>query len=539
MAEAYTDKHLQTVARWKIKPLEWVKAMFGDNIYKAQERAGRIRDGVFVHTGRPATMSGLSYQQEDALDQWGELIEAKLRLANNLTLTDRQAELSKKIGMSIMSSNGNGKDFLAAIITWHFESLFRDARGMATANTGHQLRNVYWAEVANVRGLARKLDPKNPESRNDLQTNFEVQTDKLFAKLPIKEDWGKRHFLELVTINTKATPEEQGESLAGRHADHMIIIIDEWSGIPDAVFKPLDRTLTGKLNICFGIFNPTRTYGYAVDTHGMGRGNSGAKPGEWLTLHWNAHDSDNVPRDQIKRLREKGEDSPAYRIGCLGLPPLLDSDALIPFDLIMEAVDREFDISEFDPVIGAVDAGGGGDDSTVGTRQGPIVNPLQSKKTSDPDDLADWASHILLGEYADVVFVDNIGLGWYLPKALKNRNLDARAADARSSAALNDTDEIKFLNTRARMYWDLKMDFVNRCISIPNDPELIQELGAIKEERVGNRMKVGDKKEIRRKYGWSPNKADVLALQKFKPAILFRKGKKGRKKSVDFKKMRL
>jgi len=524
--EAYSKKHLDTVTLWKIRPLQWVKDMFGDSIYKAQERAGRIRDGVFVYTGRPATSSGLSYQQEDALKQWGELIEAKLRLASGRELNPRQEELSKKIGLSIMSSNGNGKDFLAGIITWHFMSCFRDARGMATANTGHQLKNVYWAEVANVRGLARKLDPKNPESRNDLQVNFEVQNDKLFAKLPIKEDWGKRHFLELVTINTKATPEEQGESLAGRHADHMLVLIDEWSGIPDAVFKPIDRTLTGKLNLAFGIFNPTRTYGYAIDTHGKGRGNSGARSEDWLAIHWDAMDSDNVPREQIDRLKKKGEDSAPYRIGVLGLPPLLDSDALIPFDLIMEAVDREFDVSEFDPIIGAVDAGGGGDDSTAGTRQGPIVNPIHAKKTSDPDELADWSSSVFLKEDATVVFVDNIGLGWYLPKALKNRNIDARPADARTTAALSDSEEVKFFNKRAEMYWNLKMDFVNKCISIPDDPELIEQLGAIKEERVNGKVKIGDKKEIRKKFGWSPDRADLLALQKFKPAHLFRKGER-------------
>lgn len=527
MAEKpYSKKHLDTVTRWKIDPLSWVSDMFGDSIYRAQEAAGRIRDGVFVHTGRPATKSGLSYQQEGALQQWGELIEAKLRLANGRQLTPRQEELSRKIGMSIMSSNGNGKDFLASLITWHFMSNFRDARGMATANTGHQLKNVFWSEVASVRGLARKPEPNNPESRNDLQTNFEMHNDKLFAKLPVKEDWGKKHFLELVTINTKATPEEQGESLAGRHADHMIIVIDEWSGIPDAVFKPLDRTLTGKLNICFGIFNPTRNSGYAIDTHGKIRD-------QWLCVHWNAMDSDNVPREQIERLKSYGEDSPAYRIGILGLPPLIDSDALIPFGLIMDAVDKQFEVSEFEPVIGAVDAGGGGDDSTAGTRQGPIVGPIRAKKTSDPDELSDWAASVFLEDEADVVFVDNIGLGWYLPKALKNRRIDARPADARCTSTLREPD--KFFNKRAEMYWDLKMDFVNHCISIPDDPELIRELGAIRVEQVGGKIKIGDKKEIRKRYGWSPNKADLLALQKFKPSKLFcKKGQRGSVDTIDY-----
>lgn len=512
-----SKKTLDTIATWKIKPLEWVSAFFGDNIYKAQERAGRIRDGVFVYTGRPATASGLSYQQEDALRQWGELIEAKLRLANGLPLTPRQEELSRKIGMSIMSSNGNGKDFLASIITWHFMALFRDARGMATANTGHQLANVFWSEVANVRNLALKADPKDPESKSDLHTNFEMQTGKLFANLPEKNDRGKRHFMELVTINTKATPDEQGESLSGRHADHMVIVIDEWSGIPDAVFKPLDRTLTGKLNIVFGIFNPTRNTGYAIDTHGKLKE-------QWLCIHWDAFDSDNVPREQIERIAKFGTDSPAYRIGILGMPPLADSNSLIPHEVILDAVDREFDISEFDPVMCGVDAGGGGDRSVVCVRQGPMVKAFFEKRTSDPDDLADWSAGILLKEEADVAFVDNIGLGWYLPKALATRGIDSRPADARSTRVLDEPE--KFINKRAEMYWTLKMAFENKAISIPNDVDLIMELGAIKQENNGNKVKIGDKKDIRKNIGFSPDKADALAMTYFRNDRFFRKGKK-------------
>ncbi len=513
-----SKKVLNLAATWKINPVKWVEDWFGKGvdgeIYKAQERAGRIRNGEFVFTGRPATSTGLSYQQEDALRQWGELIESKLRKANGLELTERQSELAGKIGMSIMSSNGNGKDFLAGLVTWHFMSLFRDARGMATANTGRQLHNVYWSEVANIRNLAKKPDPNNPESRNELHTAFEIQTERLFKKMPDRQMEGKRHFLELVTINTKATPEEQGESLAGRHADHMVIIIDEWSGIPDAVFKPLDRTLTGKLNLVFGIFNPTRNSGFAMDTHGK-------FAEQWLCLHWNAIDSDNVPREQIERLAQYGENSPAYRIGVLGRPPLSDSNSLISYDSIMDAIGRDLDISEFDPVMTAVDAGGGGDRSVVCVREGPVVRSFDERRTTDPDELADWAASVLLRADATVTFVDNIGLGWYLPKALRNRKIDARPADSRNTSQLKEPE--RFLNKRSEMYWDLKMAFENKAISIPNDPDLINELGAIVQENSGNKVKIGDKKDIRKKLGFSPDKADALAMTYYKADSYFRK----------------
>lgn len=509
-----SKKMLNIAATWKVKPIEWVKAMFGDTIYKAQERAGRIRDGVFVYTGKPATETGLSYQQEDALRQWGELIEAKLMLANGREMTERQKELSGKIGLSIQSSNGNGKDFLAGIITWHFMSLFRDARGIATANTGDQLKHVYWSEVANIRNMALRGDPKDPESKNEFQVNFEVQSDKMYRKLPDKQDWGKRHFLELVTINTKATPDQQAETLAGRHADHMLIVVDEASGIPDPVFKPIDRTLTGKLNLLFMIFNPTQNSGFAIDSHGK-------NADQWVCLQWNAFDSDNVTREQIERLRKYGENSPAYRIGVLGLPPVANAHSLIPYNFIQEAIDREFDVSEFDPVMCGVDAGGGGDRSVVCVRQGPMVQPFRTRQTSDSDELADWSADELLKAESTVAFVDNIGLGWYLPKALCNRGIDARPADSRSVRDLEEPD--KFLNKRAEMYWDLKRAFEGKAISIPNDPELVNELGAIEWENTGNKVKIRDKKEIRKMLGFSPDKADALAMSYYKADKYFRK----------------
>jgi hypothetical protein len=530
-----TEAGKKLLRKFQVNPIAWVKARFGDNIIKAQIASGRVRDGIFVHTGKPVTTTGLSYQQEDVLRQWGYLIWCKLARAEGRKLTPEQDMVANKMGLSIQSSNGNGKDFIAALIHWHFIDLFSDCKILATANSREQLKTVLWSEVAKVRGLALRPTSDQP---NELQTDFVMQAEMCYRRLPEKDDEGKRWFSALRTVNKKGTPEEQAETLAGLHEDHMLFLIDEASGLPDAVFKPIDRTLTGKLNICFMIFNPTQNHGFAIDSQG-------ANKKMWLTVHWDAISCDNVDRSQIERLRQYGENSPAYRIGVLGLPPTSDSTTLIPHDKILAAFDREFELSDFDPTIGSVDAAGGGDLSVATAKRGPRVRQFE-KRTPNADDLTDWSGQTLTEEEAVVAFVDNIGLGWYLPSALRKTpwNLDARPADFRTTEGLNIAEQKKFFNQRARCYWDLAQDFINGVIWIEGRPEdhqdLIHELGAIQIEYVGGKIKILDKKTLRKIIGFSPDHADSLALNYFKPARLFRRNNSKKKTNkIDYSKVLL
>ncbi|MDD2898980.1 MAG: hypothetical protein PHI31_09735 [Desulfuromonadaceae bacterium] len=511
--KAYTQAHVDRMKFWKTHPLEWVIDFFGDNIRLAQKNRG-------IDTG---AASGLSTQQEDALTQWGKLIEAKLLLSSGKTLTPEQEALSGKIGMSIMSGMGTGKDFMACLVTWHFMYCFSFPKILATANTGKQLNEVFWSELAKVRGMARKVDPKDPDSLNELQANFEMQSEIMFAKLANKEERGKRWFCSAVTINTKATAEQQGEALAGRHEDHMLFVIDEASGIPEAVFKPIEKTLTGKLNLVFMIFNPTQNTGFAIRSHNEQRD-------KWVCLHWDARYSENVTKASIRNLEQYGKDSPDYRIGVLGLPPLADSNALIPYAWIQAAIGREFD-NENDPVMSGADVGGGGDKSVFCHRQGGVVLGFKTNNSKDTTVVADWIGECMDEDDAAVVFVDIIGLGKGTYDNLRKLKYNARPADARNTA----DDEERFVNKRAEQYWKLRDQFEKGLISLPSpeDPRdsadpivrLVRELGAIKNKTVGKKNQIDDKKQIKKDIGFSPDYADALCYTYWKPDSLFRKMK--------------
>lgn len=522
--KGYTKAHLDRLIFWKTHPLEWVCALFGENIRVAQKNRG-------IEAG---TTSGLSSQQEDALRQWGGLIDAKLALSAGKPLSAEQEALSGKIGMSIMSGMGTGKDFLAAIITWHFMYCFSYPKILATANTGKQLNEVFWSELAKVRGMARKMDTKNPDALNDLQANYEMQSELMFAKLPNKEERGKRWFCSAVTINTKATAEQQGEALAGRHEDNMLFVIDEASGIPEPVFKPIEKTLTGKLNLVFMIFNPTQNTGFAIRSQNEHRD-------KWVCLQWDARESENVTRASILNLERYGKESPDYRIGVLGLPPLADSNALIPYAWIRQAIGREFD-NEGDPVMAGADIGGGGDKSVFCYRQGGVVLGFKTNTSKDTTVVADWIAECMDAEEAVVVFVDTIGIGKGTYDNLRRMNYNARVAIASNTA----DDEDRFFNKRAEQYWKLRDQFEKGLISLPapkderdsSDPivRLIRELGAIRNEVRGKKNIIGSKKDIRKQVGFSPDYADALCYSYWKPDSLFKKVKgKHLANKIDFK----
>lgn len=531
--KGYTQKHVDTVRLYKRDPYRWFMDLFGENVYKLQQNRGSITaDGMWKETGKAADPSGLTGQQIDALNDWGALIGAKLDAAAG---KPHDEALAGKMGMSIQSAMGTGKDFLAGVITWHFMFCFSYPKILATANTGKQLNEVYWSELAKVRGLARKT---TPDGQNDLQANFTMQAELLFANLPNKEERGKRWFCSPITINVKATAEQQGEALAGRHEDNMLVVVDEASGIPEAVFKPLERTLTGKLNIVFMIFNPTQNTGFAIRSQTT-------QSDKWICKQWTGIESENVTRASIRNLAAYGKDSPDFRIGVLGLPPLSDSNGLIPYPWIQSAVNREFD-SDGEPVMCGADVGGGGDKSVFCYRQGGTILGFKTFNSKKTDEVADWVGQCMDEVSAAVCFIDIVGIGRGVFDNLRRMGYKARPADARNTP----DDEERYVNARAERYWLLRKQFEDGLISIPepedardaNDPvvRLMRELGAIKSKEVGRKQQIEDKKTIKKEIGFSPDYADALCYSIWKPDSLFRKvAGRAAGKAVDFSKVYL
>jgi hypothetical protein len=414
---------------------------------------------------------------------------------------DKEAGQRREIlGISIMSGTGTGKDSLLAWAILWFLTCFSYPKIPCVSVSADQLSKVLWGEIA-------KWLMYSP-----LRAQFTHQNDKLFLHSVPEEARGKRWMAFPKAANPKDSADAQIEGLAGIHEDHLLQVVDEGSGVQPPVFEALEGNMTGAVNVMLLAFNPRRSTGYAVETQYD-------NAVRWIPLRWNAEDSPLVERATIEaRERKYGRESNTYRVSVLGLPPLVDDETLIPWDWIEEAVERDVEIPAGTPLIKAVDCGAGGDSSIIATRRGPRVYPLKRLKTADSQMLENWIGTDIDADGPDVVRIDTVGIGWAVEGAVREKKgAIVEAADARREAS----EPQRFFNKRAEMYWRLREAFERGAISIPDDGDLKDGLGATRCEYVllkgQSVVKIIDKKRIKQELGHSPDEADAVAMTFFHP----------------------
>ena len=476
---------------WAKHPNRWVWDIFGDGF-------------------RP------TLQQKKAWDELGKLVRAKMKVRDGQPLNEEEKRYASKYGISIMSGNGTGKDAWSSITLLWFQMCFPQAYGLATANSAKQLRNVLWREINKWMRSSKKPDQKKRETI--LEQLFEWQAEKVFWK----ESGGKEWFVEAVTINTNTSEDEQAESIAGRHEMHMMIVVDEASGIAPSVFNKLEATMTSPVNIMLLIFNPTRSKGYAVESQSSEH---------WIGLRWNAEEvvaegrTDLITQEHIQRLEDKyGRDSNPFRIRVLGLPPVTDSDTLIPYDWIEDAVGREFQILDTMPMVKGVDVGAGGDKSVILTRRGPTVYKISRNNTSDTMILVAKVSGEVAEDSPQATFVDIIGIGKGVYDRLREITHNVYPVDVRRSARNGE----RFARLRDELWWTVREEFEKGTISIPNDLELKDQLSIMKYDTDSGKIKVESKKQLKGRGEDSPDEADALCLTYYLPDYSMPKKKEDR-----------
>lgn len=437
-------------------------------------------------------------QQAEALELLAKLCELKYARSIGLPLSPENVEFSRKIGISIHSGHGTGKDaWLSGVMIWWLRC-WGYSEGRVTAPTSSQLEDNLWKEI---RMWVRKArDPV-------IQSSIKVQSDKVY-----RDDYKGEWFFSARTTNAKASSDEQAETLAGAHKEFLLMAVDEASGVPDGVFKPLEGALTGRVNIAVLIGNPTRSTGYFAKTHTTDRA-------FWIALRWDCEESniDEITgstgmKDYVERqARKYGRESNTFRVRVKGLLPVADPDTLIPYDWIMDAVNRDIKPLEESPEILGIDVAAGGSNKTIAIlRHGPKVTRIYEKDERKSEYLVDYLASEFGDPCPDATAVDTVGVGWAIAGALRSRRFkNVRDYKASESAR----DQQRFRNKRDEDYWSLREAFERGYISIPQDDELIGQLSAIKyKPGAGNRTNVETKKEMKARGVESPDRADALCI---------------------------
>jgi phage terminase large subunit len=331
--------------------------------------------------------------------------------------------------ISIRACHGPGKTFIAAIAVWHQMLTRYPQKTVATAPSRGQLEDALFAEIIS---MYQKLPTL-------LQELFEVKQNRIELKSAPKDSF----------FSARTARAESPEALQGVHSEHVLLIADEASGVPEQIFEAAAGSMSGHAATTLLLGNPVRSSGFFFDTHHKLRD-------MWFTVHVGARDSSRVSDDFVLDIaRRYGEESNAYRIRVLGEFPLADDDTVIPYGLVEGARNRDIVLrSNLREVWGVDIARGGSDRSSIVRRNGMAVLPDIEVWTGN--DLMQSASRIKAkwdgiqpGERPEWILIDVIGLGAGVVDRCRELGLPVRGINVSESASLTE----RYANLRAELWF--------------------------------------------------------------------------------------
>ena len=126
------------------------------------------------------------------------------------------------------------------------------------------------------------------------------------------------------------------DALQGFHAEHVLYIIDEASGVEDNIFEPVLGSLSSPVARLLMCGNPTQLSGFFYDSHNKNRAS-------YSTFHIDGRNSSRVSQDFVDTIaRMYGEDSDVFRVRVAGEFPLQEDDIFIPLSLVENSIMTEF-----------------------------------------------------------------------------------------------------------------------------------------------------------------------------------------------------
>jgi hypothetical protein len=386
--------------------------------------------------------------------------------------------------ISIRAGHGVGKSSCCAwLLIWHMVTRYPQ-KAICTAPTAGQLFDALFAEV---KYWINKLpDP--------IKALFEMTSEKVTLKAAPEASF----------ISARTSSADRPEALAGIHSEHVLLIVDEASAVPEAVFESAAGSMSGESACTILIGNPTRNSGMFFNTHHK-------LSSDWKTYHVSCLDSPRVSKDFVAQIRTTyGPDSNAYKIRVLGEFALRDDDTLIPAELVDAAMSRDVVLDVKQPLVYGIDVARFGDDrSALCKRRGNVVVEFKTWQGLDLMQLTGAIVHEANMDKPDEMCVDSIGLGSGVADRLRELGYNTRDVNVAESSAMNP----KAAKLRDDLWVQVKGWLNARACKLPKMDELRQELVAPTYTFTSNdKLKVEGKAEMKRRGMRSPDLADALCL---------------------------
>ncbi|THA05531.1 DEAD/DEAH box helicase family protein [Rodentibacter pneumotropicus] len=173
-----------------------------------------------------------------------------------LNLTYQQVEVMKSVQplgsrTSISSGHGTGKTAsFGLIVLWHLTCYYNSVTAVIAPKVEQVCKQVFKEVALSINRMKKGNFAWVAEQVELNATDINIKGAKQY--------W---HVL------AKTAPKNEPENLAGLHADYLLVIADEASGIEDTHFGVLTGSLTDQRNRMVLASQPTRNTGFFYETH--------------------------------------------------------------------------------------------------------------------------------------------------------------------------------------------------------------------------------------------------------------------------------
>ena len=390
---------------------------------------------------------------------------------------------------TVRSCHGVGKTAVAARAVLWFLATHRDSRVITTAPTWSQVEQLLWREIRSAVAEAHGRDSGRmfPSSQ--------------VAKLELGERWFA------IGLSTN-----EPERFQGHHADHLLLVVDEASGVDERIYQAAEGFLTADGAKVLLIGNPTRPGGQFHRSFTTERA-------RWHQVHVGVADSPNytgedVPANVSRAMPRPaweqevkdawGEESPMYQVRALGNFPDTSENTVIGLGKVEDAQRRTLD-AVGEVTIGCDVARFGDDETVIARRVGQVVRIAEKfhgkPTTYTAGRVAHWA------EGGAKIVVDDAGVGGGVTDQLRAMGLQVTAFNAGMAA----NRPKRFPNRRSEQWFEAAAQMED--IDLDPDEQLAADLTAPRYSYdLKLRQVVEKKEETKKRLGRSPDRADAVLL---------------------------
>ena len=403
---------------------------------------------------------------------------------------------------AIAGCNGSGKDCLATWLALWALCTRPYCKGQITGPGKDQVFDTVWPE------FKKWIDhsPILPELLEWHKTRIAWKT--------APERW----FLSARTAAKRYSSKSGDaatEGIQGMHADHLIIIITEASGVEDLNWDAAESCCTQPDNYLLAVGNPLRREGRFYDIFKKG-GFEG-----WYQRHVEYTECSQVNPETVQRwINQYGEDSAYVQVRAFGkFPKEGAEDAAIAWHLAYEATQREYKRRRAgDLQLGVDCARYGGDEFAIAPRVGNEVHELRTwKKSSGPQ----MVGHIIQavkdykGDKSTLIVVDEAGLGGsgvVDPLIQTHKYTNVRGV----TTSMRPQNKQKYESWDDEQWLEVLPQFL-RVAKLPDDEVLLAQLTTLRYEFTGKneqQRRLESKEKMRRRGLSSPDRAEAVMLSR-------------------------